>query len=85
MLLLTGQVDVRFLDWLAGIVSQASKTAAEHHALSATADKLTTEIQTQFNLSSIIVRVQYITGCMLRSDATACKLRLSAHLCTECI
>lgn len=52
-----GEVDLPFLTWLAGIVSHASTLAEEHRVRRAKADGLSDNIQSEFKLSTIIVRV----------------------------
>lgn len=59
ILLATGVVDLDFLAWMAGVVSQASRSAEAHSALRTTADTLTADIERQFKLSGIIVRSQF--------------------------
>ena len=73
-LLPTGVVDLDFLAWLAGIVSQASQSAAAHLALRSIADTLTADIQRQFNLLNIIVRSQHLSqlACLLACISLQC-------------
>lgn len=54
--LVTGVIDIDFLAWLAGVVSQASRSAEVHSALRITANTLAADIERQFKLSNIIVR-----------------------------
>ncbi len=50
-------VDVDFLAWLASVASQATHSAERHQALSTEAEALAADIEKQFKLQHIIVRL----------------------------
>lgn len=52
-----GEVDVDFLAWLASVASQATQSAERHQVLSIEAEALTADIEKQFKLRHIIVRL----------------------------